>query len=233
MVRRHLEYEDFFEPRAELNRRVVNLLTSARLFVDQSPQWLAACGHDAAPIKAALGEKHSAKFEFRFMEALRNYVQHSGSAVHNLSFGAKWLPTGSRERQEYSVTPYAQRKYLELDSKFKRSVLTECPDQVDIMHATRVYLESLAAVHELIRKTIDQALKDARTTIESAIARYKRFSKAKSIGLTAFAADESGPKGRVAVFLDWDDVRVKLARRNPTLVNLHRRFVSSCATQAA
>jgi hypothetical protein len=38
IARQRHEYQDMFELRAELNRRVVNFLSSARLFVDQLPQ---------------------------------------------------------------------------------------------------------------------------------------------------------------------------------------------------
>ena len=38
MVRNRQDYQEFFEVRAELNRRAVNLLTTARLYVDQIQQ---------------------------------------------------------------------------------------------------------------------------------------------------------------------------------------------------
>jgi hypothetical protein len=106
MVRHRASYQEFFEVRAELNRRAINLLTTARLYVDQIQQRVVDCGHEKSPIKAALSERYDANFEYRFMEALRNHVQHNGSAVHSLALGGKWLPKGRRERMEYVVTPY-------------------------------------------------------------------------------------------------------------------------------
>lgn len=61
-----------------VNRRLLNLLSACRLYVDQVPQDLAAL-RDPALRKAfgaaKLHEKR-ARFGFLFMEAIRNYIQH-------------------------------------------------------------------------------------------------------------------------------------------------------------
>src|SRR5262245_5133446 len=43
MLRHNSSYSDFFDIRSILNTRIVNLLTSARLYVDQLPQDVAEC----------------------------------------------------------------------------------------------------------------------------------------------------------------------------------------------
>jgi hypothetical protein len=233
MVRYRSSYQEFFEVRAELNRRAVNLLTTARMYVDQIQQRVSDCGHDKKPIKAALSDRYDANFEYRFMEALRNHVQHNGSAVHSLSLGGKWLPKGKRERQEYTVTPYTLRQPLAQDKTFKPSVLLECPEQVDFLKASRIYVESLGLVHKLVRQTVTPTMKAARTEVEKAISRYKKHTKTNSVGLTAYFSLKGKIESQVPVFIEWEEVREKLERRNGTLVNLSRRFVSSSSSDDA
>ena len=170
---------------------------------------------------------YDANFEYRFMEALRNHVQHNGSAVHSLSHSGVWLPKGKRERLEYTVTPYTHRQYLAQDKTFKPRVLQECPERVDLLKASRIYIESLGVVHKLVRRTLAPTMKAARTLVESAIDRYKKHSKVQSVTLTAYFSVNGQIEKQVPVFIEWENVREKLEKRNGTLVNLSRRFVSS------
>jgi hypothetical protein len=227
MVRSFGGYQEAFETRSTLNRRVVNLLTAARLFVDQLPQWVEACGHDPSLVRTELAARYDADFEFRFMEALRNHVQHCGSAVHGVTLGGSWLPRGRRDRQEYTVTAYTLKEMLVQDGDFKKKVLGECPEKIDLLHGSRVYIESLGAVHNVVRKMIATTVAAARDTVSSAIKRYEKFSKASSVGLTAFATSRGQVEQRVPVLIEWEKVRAELARRNGTLVNLRRRYISS------
>jgi hypothetical protein len=105
MVRQSHEYHDMFELTSELNRRAVNFLSSARLFVDQILQRVRACGGERSGIEKHFNKEYDDAFEYRFMEALRNHVQHSGSAVHGLSFGGQWVPPREKVRKVFSVEP--------------------------------------------------------------------------------------------------------------------------------
>lgn len=233
MVRHRSDYHEFFEVRADLNRRAVNLLSTARLYVDQVQQRISACDHDKIPIKAALAQRYDANFEYRFMEALRNHVQHNGSAIHSVQLGGRWIPKKTRERQEYAVTAYTLRSYLAQDQAFKPSILQECPEKIDFLNAARVYVESLGAVHTLVRQTIAPTMKGARAAVEDAIRRYKKHAKSTAIGLTAYFSAKGRIERQVPVLIDWDNVREKLERRNGTLVNLSRRCVSSFPSNEA
>ena len=94
MVRNHIEYKDFFGVRLALNIRLVNLLTAVRLYTDQLASHICACipsdNNLKAEVKSFFSTEYDASFEYRFMEALRNHVQHSGIPAHRISTGAKW-----------------------------------------------------------------------------------------------------------------------------------------------
>lgn len=230
MVRQHRDYEDFFLSLSTPNRRVVNLLTAARLYVDQLPRTASACGLDPATVTTSLNSKYGADFEYRFMEALRNHVQHRGSAVHKVAFEPKWVPPDRRERSEYSVFVAASRQRLEEDGGFKSQVLSECPNEIDVLYASRVYLQSLGEVHSECRRLLAEGVAEARRVTKHAIDRYHSHSlesDACNEGLTAFGTDGEAEPVAVPVFLNWDNVRERLIQKNGDLANLRRRYVST------
>jgi hypothetical protein len=227
MARQSHEYHDMFDITAEMNRRAVNFLSSARLFVDQLRQRVGACGGDKAEVKSHLSAAYDGAFEYRFMEALRNHVQHSGSAVHALSLGGEWSPPGERIKQVFALGVFTKKRFLALDPSFKKPVIMECPEQVDFLGAARCYLGALSNVHDFSRTSIDKPTTDARNLFASAIERYKDFSDGSALGLTAFSSTAKEELDGIAIFLDWDDVRLKLAKRNKNLKNLSTSVIAS------
>ena len=147
-----------------------------------------------------------------------------------MTVGGRWFPPGKKLRNEFSLGVMTLRRYLALDDSFKKKVLSECPDEVDLLGATRRYLESLSAIHEFARKNVENSVNEARMSFEVAIKKYANFSGASSQSLTAFASSERDPSSQVAVFLDWDDVRIKLSNRNRNLKNLSKCVISSVAS---
>lgn len=229
MVRQVSEYGEMFELRANINRRAVNLLTAARLFVDHLPQRYRECDRDPGEVKTLLSAEYDAHFEYRFMEALRNHVQHSGLAVHSLGIASRWLPPGQRVWDEHYLTAVALRSYLAEGSNFKAKVLAECPDNVDLLASARRYIESLGTVQGHVRKNTADILAKARKSMTDAIDQYASFASASTLGLEARALLGEATGDRVAVFLEWDDIRKKLAERNGSMVNLSARTVVSAA----
>jgi hypothetical protein len=226
------EYEDLFQVRTEFNRRMVNMLTAARMYVEQLYQ----------PVKAALPERANVKqeiksffskeydecFEYRFMEALRNYVQHRGTPVHGTEFNHSRKDSEEGARFMISMEISLDKKTLQKDSVFKKKILDETPDKVDLKIATRKYVEGISRVHSRARKLVEHSLEQSRAVIENARAAYQKVYTEGLTGLSAICVDEDGMwDSTVPLLLDWDDVRVQLIRRNLELVNLSKRYVSS------
>lgn len=219
-------YEEHFEVRADFNRRTLNLLSAARLYLDQYAQWLKEVGSDPTPVRKLSNDLYDGHFEYRFMEALRNHVQHVGLAVHGVNYDAKWLPPSKTERLQFSVSPYASRSALAADKGFKSSVLAECPDSIPIIPAAHVYVESISALHQEVRKLADPIATESRALTQRAITKHAEAMHEKVPGLAAIALDGEHVAEEVRLFLEWDDVRLKLARKNRTLNALGRSYVS-------
>lgn len=227
MAQRRHEYEDMFELTAEMNRRAVNFLSTARLFVDQIRQRVGACGCDNVLVKTKMNEEYDKSFEYRFMEALRNHVQHSGSAVHGLEFGGKWGPAKTKEVKLFTLSVFTYKRMLQFEETFKKTVMEECPEKVDFLDATRCYLGALSDVHEFARQCVEDTATRARMAFEDAISRYTEFSEGPAIALSAYASTDEDRKNPTAIFLNWDDVRLKLQKRNHNLHQLGKFVIAS------
>ena len=80
MIRNNLNTDAFSKIKMDLNRRLVNIMTAARSYIDQvSRDIRSIVPHEIKEndfVKKALSDKYDELFEYRFMESLRNHVQH-------------------------------------------------------------------------------------------------------------------------------------------------------------
>ncbi len=230
-IRHKPSYSEIFETRSILNTRLVNLLTATRLYLDQLPQHVAHCLPNSPDVhidvKRRCSEEYDQHFEFRFMEALRNHVQHRGIPIHFVRHGSRWTSLDESKQMEFYVQISAQLDKLEADEKFKKSVLAEIEEDVDLIATTRKYVESISAIHQYVRDTISDSVTAARTTIEAVHVRYSQLHSDSLIGISAFELGEEGVRSSIPLLLDWDDVRIQLQQRNWQLVNLSKRYVTS------
>lgn len=230
MVRNHTDYSSFFKIRQNLNIRLVNLLTSAKLYIDQLNQNVRECVPNVPDVENVVKEFFSKEYdenkEYRFMEALRNYVQHRGIPVHLTQYGQRWTSLEDNGFLEYNLELASQYSYLKEDSKFKREVLKELDEKVDLKAATRSYIESISNVHESARSVIAKSVTEARELIEDVHYRYAAIFTKSLVGLSAFKREDEGQVSVIPLLLDWDDMRVELQKQNKKLTNLRKRYVT-------
>jgi hypothetical protein len=230
MIRDHLDYTDFFKVRLGLNIKLVNLLTAVRLYVDQLSQNVAECLTDNPNTKDDVKRLFSKEYDdnryYRFMEALRNYVQHRGIPVHWTRQGSRWTSLADDGLLEYSMELASQRSYLEEDTKMKKSVLAEMDEKIDLKAGTRSYIESISNVHESIRSMIADSISSSRKLIEDARHKYSEVYSDSLVGLSAVKWGNHKRVASIPLLLDWDDVRVDLQKRNRKLTNLSKRYAT-------
>jgi hypothetical protein len=234
MIRSGIDYPDMFEVRLRLNTRLVNLLTAARLYVDQLNQDVrecVPCDNDAkGQVERAFSKEYDGNRDYRFMEALRNHAQHSGLPIHCVSQGCTWTSLDDSGLLEFSMEVASQRSRLGENPKFKKGVLDELDEEIDLRIATRKYLESMSNVQESVRSMVAQPVAAARERIEGAQRRYAEVSDGDLVGLCACKWFDDRQVSAVPLLLEWDNVRTKLQARNGTLVNLSRRCVSNVSS---
>ncbi len=235
MLRSHSPYTDLFDIRLAFNRRIVNLLTSTKLYYDHIQRNVNNCLPEevniANKIKVSFSNEYDSYFEYRFMEALRNYVQHQGLAVHYTGVNAQWTSRDKNGELKYSTKFLTYKSEVESDNAFKKQVSSEMPDKVDLMFSSRVYIESFSKVHCYIRGLISSVSESSRALISQSIQEYEEAGNSSSLGLFAVCTrqekqlDETVEK--IPLMLDLDGIRIDLIKKNPELTNLRKRFVSS------
>jgi hypothetical protein len=234
-----------YESRSEMQdirlsfaRRLSNLLHSCRAYRDHTPHFL-----DSIPDLAFAGlfksltkkacDEH---FSYRFMEALRNYAQHYGLPLHEATFDSSWsieLRDGRKEKglQRHSVTATVNLDKLRADKKFKCSILTDLDpaiQQLDVATMTRKYLEVLCGVHVAMREKMAEVVNSWKITVRAAIARYADVNDGNVIALCVCdLADDDAPVSKTHIFDDMISETERKMRRNGSLINLHRRYVSN------
>lgn len=125
LLARETELINRMRARVLMNRRIVNVLTACRLYLDQSSHTISELFGDKSNEVSAAKQRRRAAYNrnlsYRFVEALRNHVPHRGLLVQCLSFRHRH----ERGDVRFTVEPRLKLSELEEDSEFKRSVLEE------------------------------------------------------------------------------------------------------------
>ena len=217
--------------RLMMDLRLVNLLTSARLYLDHLSGHMKEClpreSYTTCPVGSLRAVEYESKPEYRFMEALRNHVQHRGLAVHLVKLPEGWTDIGEEGLLEFSLGILSLKSVFESDGKFKRRVLNEIQDETDLKLATRCYIESLSNIHIKIRELIADSVSQSRRKIEDAFCQYQEEYKRDVTMLQMWHVVGEKIVESDSLFLEGDDIRKKLQERNGKLSNLHKRFATN------
>ncbi|MBY7876772.1 hypothetical protein KW414_15690 [Vibrio fluvialis] len=228
-------YDDFYQIRTILNRRIVNLLTSTKLYYDQMQRQVRLCDFNneefSNTVLSYFSREYDDNFEYRFMENLRNYVQHCGLAIHSFSLPSQWEGDGDSRLMRNGIKIYSTREELGQDPKFsKRPVFAECADKINLIKSIRKYVEKLSLIHDEIRTLIEGNLSESRNCVEKIISEYKAVNNNNALGIYAYSVDSGDPLGdvttKVPLLLDWDNVRLNLVKKNKKLTNNSKRYIS-------
>ena len=108
------------EERRIICRRIVNLLSACKLYLDQIIHHLSNIyGSDSEQIALVIEEKsnqYDNLLGYRVMEALRNHVQHRGYPIHTIKYSSRLV----EDHVLYTVIPQIEIKYFIDDKKFKK-----------------------------------------------------------------------------------------------------------------
>lgn len=172
-------------PKHLASRRLINVLTAVRLFLDSLPQHaneiFASDPEKREQVSKAPAIAYDSSLSYRLMEALRNYSQHQSLPVHNWKVQNKVIPSASHGYRDpdfidVSVTPALDLGKLATSRKFKKGILKELhDDNLELKPHVRMYIEKLGEIQETLRLAArgheDSALKiltDARQQFSAA-----------------------------------------------------------------
>lgn len=225
-----------------LGRRLVNLLTTCRLYIDQVTHSVSrsstSLGCTAKRAKAVFSEQFDRNLAYRIMDALRNHVQHRTLAIAGLTYGRK------REREdatpslvEFTLSLTLDLEALRQDGKFKTETLKELEalpqERQDVILFVRQYVESLGRAQERLREMLATAVERADAEVRSALSEWRTVSDT-STGLVAMRrGEDSSADEHVPVTGNLRETREALVAANRSLANLASSFVSSARPRDA
>ena len=107
------------------NRRLMNVLTTARAYTDgvthHMSELFAPHAQQTQYVDSLWARHYDQGLGYRAMYALRNHVQHRGLPVHGISF----RPYSESDGFRISIDPYLRPSLLQKEGKFKGTVLKE------------------------------------------------------------------------------------------------------------
>ena len=232
MIRSSFRQNDFFALRLSANINIANLLSSSRLYTGSLFKDISACLQDSGggeKIKKIVNEEYQNNFHYRFIHELRNYTQHDALPTHSIRIGERL--TKNKHVEGYSDF-FVNKKILS-EGNFKREILDEMEEDVNLILAIRHYIEAVSKIHIQARGLIEPQVAEARRCVEAAINRYKVANAENNsvIALYAVSYNELNSeieKFSLPVLLDRDDIRLNLKDKNrKQLSNLHRWYATT------
>ncbi|EOW9140923.1 hypothetical protein JG635_18130 [Vibrio cholerae] len=205
-------YTEPFSFRILLERRLANLLTSTKAYVDQIPSNVRDSFVESAGIleevKKYFSHAYASSIDYRVMEMLRNHIQHNGIAIHSVQHLLKRTENGIKNE----VLVLSKKSELVQNRKNKRATLNEIADSINLLGSSQKYVAKLAEVHRKVRDKVAPHTLQARLVFEKAIDRYKQEG-GDPLGLNAFHETKCG-NVLVSVLLEFDDIRINLQAKN-------------------
>ena len=152
-----------FEFESSCNRRLMNLLTTAKSYIDSAEHHVGEIfGQSSAEKKSIKGlfrKEYDEQPGYRVMYALRNFAQHSGLPVHGIELGR---PVTSAD-VNVAVSLHIRPAFLKERGGYKAETLKELlelGDRVELLPLIFDFVKALWRVHSRIRDIIDDRLGD-------------------------------------------------------------------------
>jgi len=217
-----------------LERRIVNLLTSCRLYLDQTDHNVSTLfgnsSDELSEVRRFKNGLYDDNWGYRLMESARNYVQHVGFLVHSISHkGALRKDRGGRGEQ--IAVPYARASALK--TKANKIVQAELEkngvEEIDLRGPIREYVSCLTELHEELKRIIHPLVGPARATYDKAWDEFSQLGNEKAFWVRLESVDESDNSvvESVSVVIDFLETYDYLARKNPASLELRHKSASN------
>ncbi len=218
------------------NRALANLLTTARLYIDQTKHDVSMLfgnpSKELDALKALFSREYDARLGYRVMEAVRNYMQHRSLPIHGIRYLSNWEPAGAAgERLRFRVLPWFRPSTFNGDPAFKQATCHELEplgEKVTITPFVRQYVEGLGRVHERFRDLLSPIASRSDGCISELMDRAKTEFGEEANPLTLVQEDDQGSVAEeYSLFSEPIQRRVLLQRKNRSFEQLSARYVAS------
>jgi hypothetical protein len=219
-----------------INRRLANLLSACRLYIDQVKHDVSTLDEDGAgqfqQLKKAFNTEYDGHLSYRALEALRGWVQHRSLPIHRLTYDAKKVDTRKGPLHRWTCTPSMSVKRIDNEGCFKTKVLDELKtigdDLVDLKPMVRDYVAALGRVQCDLRQRMRSDVDEWERKFGSIQRRFREAYGATLVGLALVCIDNAGAICESAsVFDDVVKRRKSLERKNRHVAHVRSHYVST------
>lgn len=218
-----------------INRRVVNLLSTARMYIDQVCHSVSQVlpPNSGLDLRALFSTEYDNHLEYRVAESLRNYSQHRALPVHQVAWPSAWEEIDSESRRlRFGLVPSISIAELEAEGGFKASVLKELKgsekSHFSLTLILRRYVESLTTVHAQVRAAISEQAEKDHQVVQAALKRASQEIRENLVGLVVSKGTDSVhvTEHHFVNEKSWRR-REFLVKKNSVLKNLSRRYAAA------
>lgn len=227
------------EGRHNINRHLNNLLSSAKLYIDQTAHALSEMyGRSSSQYQRYIDsthEEYDKTLAYRTLEALRGYVQHRGLPTHSISFSSRRdEPSSDRTaRNRHVVTFGLVPESIREDGGFKSRVLHELEcivdkkGQIELMPLIREHASGIARIHKNARMSISAELDIADNFVADLFERVYSLTGHRCISARIWESTAEGMKPCGAISSEWIQERKSYVEKNQYAEYLNGQYVSS------
>jgi Trp operon repressor len=215
-----------------ISRRFTNYLATGRLYLDQArhdiSQLYGRNSHEFDLLCHAISNEYDQIFEYRVMEALRNYVQHKSLPLQSLRYGSEWEESSESAMLRYSIAPGLNIDQLRSDPDFKSSVRLELSNRTQLLVTplVRKYMEAIGHIHETIHKMTSSDVEKWDSIIGDVKNRAKINFNEDTVFLVVAVNENDELIEEIQIFQDLIRHRKLLTRKNHSLTKLSHRYVT-------
>lgn len=229
------EHAESMQSRLCLDRRLANLLTACRLYLDQTDHGISEIfgkqSDQLAEVKKFKNDLYDNHWGYRLMEALRNHVQHSGLIIHILDYPNFRSKGKGPDYSEFTISPQTKVSTLAENSNFKKLILEELQsmgEKVDLRGPIREYLSCFVDLHDKIREVIQMRTAEARALYEEAIHEF-RVIDGQEVRYAHLleSHDDDRKNDEVALVTEFLEYYDQLRKRNKVNKHLERATASN------
>ena len=218
-----------------LNRRLANLLSACRTYIDQLQHDLSQVfgrnSTELASFRDKLEDEKKSTLGFRAMEALRNHAQHFSFPIQSLMFTSTLDETGVNRTVKNTVSPSLSITELKDDRQFDEDLITDLfnsDTEILLTPLVRDNVEALGRIHRVVHSSLDGNLLAWDAVMHNAIQRWKNQFGDEHLGLAAVRVSSDGKDEMIVqVFDEFIERRKFLQKRTSRAANLANQYVSS------
>jgi hypothetical protein len=230
-------YESMNDWRLVINRRVMNMLATCRMYLDHAPQHLQRLQSEVPELKERFVALTRRQFDnslaYRIAETMRNHALHAGLPVEEISLqGTRVERKSGQDALLYGVEAFIDVEALaanEKNSKKTREELRTLTLKQHLRPVLREYVACINRIHEIVRAALEHPLNAKEGLIERAIQRFReQYPTNADWPMSAVALNDNGTwKSEAAIFMKFIERRRYLAHRNGNLQLLVNSHISS------